>query len=143
MSGFPDVQIPRFGILVPGNVWIWWIMVKLDLKNSRVEDFSGRGILECGLLGVEIPAFLDVGTLGFVDCRSLETFETWRLSQMGDASSPPFSMYRTPSWSSRFRGCIEKGALEGLRAHVEWTLRFEKGRVRVTAAEPLTHLFLP
>ena len=36
-------------------------------------------------------------------------------------------MYRTPSWSSRFRGCIEKGAREGLRAYVEWTLRFERG----------------
>ena len=91
-------------------------MVKLDLENSRAEDFSGRGILECGILGVEIPAFEDVGTSGFVDCRGLET---WHFNPMGNASSPPFSMYRTPSWSSRFRGCIEKGAREGLRAHVE------------------------
>ena len=94
-----------------------------------VEDFCSSGILERGLLGVEIPAFVDVGTLGFVDCRSLEALETWRRNQKGNASSPPpFSMYRTPSWSSRFRACIEKGAREGFarpRGMVA-SLRFER-----------------
>ena len=61
-------------------------MVKVDLRNSKVEDSYSQGILECGLLGVEIPAFVDVGTSGFVDCRGLET---WHFKPMGNALSPP------------------------------------------------------
>ena len=118
-------------------------MVKVDLRNSKVEDSCSQGILECGLLGVEIPAFVDVGTSGFVDCRSLETLETWRLSQMGNASSPPFSMYRIPSWSSRFRGCIEKVARERLRAHVEWTLRLERGTREGYGSRPIDPFISP
>ena len=64
-------------------------MVKLDLRNSRVEDFCNWGTLECGLVGVEIPLFVDVGISGFAECRSLETLETRRLIQMGNALSPP------------------------------------------------------
>ena len=59
---------------------------KGDLRNSKVEESCRRGILECGLLGVEIPAFVDVGTSGFVDCRGLES---WHFNPMGNALSPP------------------------------------------------------